>query len=75
MTSLIPLTATDEADADRAAGFCPTCLRNGVPTRMVQVSARAWICPIQRDEERRVSAAMLARVLDTASERVAGLPF
>jgi hypothetical protein len=55
--------------------YCPTCLRNGTPTRMER-HGRAWVCPMQRDEEKRVvSAATIARGQALAAERVAGLPF
>jgi hypothetical protein len=54
--------------------FCPTCLRNGVPTRMER-HGRAWVCPVQRDEEKRVSEATRARGREITAERVEYAPF
>lgn len=46
---------------------CPTCARNGIVTLMVQVTPKAWICPVQRDEEKRVSEKTKASVRVTAA--------
>ena len=64
------ITDPDERSAIRAQGLCPDC---GTP--MIQVSARAWICPRQRTDGNRVSPEQRASVKQTAEARVPNLPF
>lgn len=54
--------------------YCPTCLKHGSPVRMER-HGNAWVCPTQRDEERRISEATRARGRDIATGRVANVPF
>lgn len=49
--------------------LCPTC-----STPMEQ-HGRAWLCPRQRDEEKRVSLHARLAAKNAASERIADLPF
>jgi hypothetical protein len=69
-----PCNCTDPEACTSCVNYCPTCLRNGVPTRMER-HGRAWVCPVQRDEEKRVSEKTKQGIRTMVAERVAGVSF
>lgn len=72
-TTRIAIDFSTDIDFDLPR-YCPTCLKHGTPTRMER-HGRAWVCPLQRDEEKRVSEATRRDVRELAEARVAGVPF
>ncbi len=50
--------------------ICTTC-----GATMIQVTPLAWICPRQRTEGNGISAALRARLVASAAERIQGVPF
>jgi len=61
--------------ASAAVRICPTCRDLGVYAPMIQVSARAWICPNQNDVGNGISPERRESIKHTADARVANLPF